>query len=244
MKLQNKNAEINFFDRFEKEGGYEVFDETGYQKIMSQMKDMVKPIKGELILDLGCGSGAFTNRIAKAFGECKVVGMDISEGCIRRAKNDFGGITFKIGDAESTGLAANSVDIITYSGMLHHFPDFSKVAKEARRILKKGGRFFSYDPNYYNPPFWLYRCKESPFYSPVGVTLNERLITKNEIRRVFSDAGFNVKARAISGIKYDYVEGKSELALKIYNLLDGILGASPAAKLIGALVVASGSIKK
>ena len=41
-------------------------------------------------------------------------------------------------------------------------------------MLRPGGRFVAFDPNRMNPFMWLYRDRSSPFYSPVGVTQNER----------------------------------------------------------------------
>ena len=77
-----------------------------------------------------------------------VKGVDISPRCVERATHEFPGVKFIVGDAESTGFRDNSVDILTYFSILHHFPDFTKVAKEANRILKPGGRFFSFDPHH------------------------------------------------------------------------------------------------
>ena len=41
-------------------------------------------------------------------------------------------------------------------------------------MLRPGGRFVAFDPNRMNPFMCLYRDRSSPFYSPVGVTENER----------------------------------------------------------------------
>ncbi len=241
MNEQNKGSEKEFFDRFDEEGGYERFDQRGYDRLLSEFARLVAPRSGELIVDLGCGSGAFTAQLQRRFPDCRMTGLDLSEGCVKRAKAEHPDIVFKVADAEATGLSAASVDAVSFSGVLHHFPDFSKVAAEAFRLLKPGGRFFSYDPHHLNPAFWLYRAKSSPFYSPIGVTTNERLLTKTEVVRVFSGAGFSAAARIISGVTFTYVEsGRVRPLLGIYNTLDRALGATPLASWLGAWVIGSG----
>jgi ubiquinone/menaquinone biosynthesis C-methylase UbiE len=241
MSEQDKSAEQKFFDRFDREGGYERFDERGYRRLLDEAQRLVDPKPGEIVVDMGCGSGAFTAQLARRFPSCRLTGLDLSEGCIARAKAEYRDIVFKTADAEETGLAAASVDVLCYSGILHHFPDFSKVAAEAFRLLKPGGRFFSYDPHHRNPAFWLYRAKASPFYSLVGVTANERLLTKTEVVRVFSGAGLSASARVISGVTFTYVEsGRVRPLLGIYNALDRALGATPLASWLGAWVIGSG----
>lgn len=244
MKSQDKIAEIKFFNRFNREGGYDVFDKTGYQKIIKILKAEIPLKKGLLILDMGCGSGKFTSYLTKAYPNSRVIGIDISKGCVLQAKKDFPQIEFKTDDVEKTKFDNETFDIVWYSGILHHFPDFRKVAAEACRVLKPKGRFFSYDPNLFNPPFWLYRHPKSPFYSSVGIISNERLLAAREVKRIFSSSGFAAGTFSISGIPFTYVESKEAQALLgIYNLFDRLLGMTPFAKFFGALVIGFGSKK-
>lgn len=242
MTAQNKKAEVVFFDKFDVEGGYDVFDDLGYKKILSCLKERLKSAKPKIILDMGCGSGAFTARLSDAFPKSEVTGIDISGGIIKRAIKDYPNIRFEVGDIEKTKFKPGSVDLICYTGILHHFPDFSKVAKEANRILKSGGHFFSYDPNKYNPPFWLYRSSSSPFSTREGITDNERLLTSSEIKQVFGKVGFDIKTKIISGISVNYVEKENAKPfLSIYNLFDKILGATFLADIIGAWIIGFGT---
>lgn len=244
MRTQNKQAEIKFFNRFDSGKGYDVFDSTGYERIIMYMKKEIPNRKGLVIYDMGCGSGAFTFYIAKAYQYSNVVGMDISSGCIRKAKKDYPSIDFKVGDVEATGLKNNSVDVVCYTGILHHFCDFSKLAQEAHRILKPGGSVFSYDPNFFNPAFWIYRSKNSPFYSSSGITSNERLLKATEIKNVFEARGFRMKTKSVSGIKFSYVESKrARPLLSIYNFLDYILAITPFASVFGSFILGFGKKK-
>ena len=85
MKLQNKKAEIEFFDRFDRKGGYDVFDEKGYLKMLSWMTEFIPTQKNryprdesrgffaqnKVIIDMGCGSGAFTSYLQRIYSDSK-----------------------------------------------------------------------------------------------------------------------------------------------------------------------------
>lgn len=240
METQNKKAEVNFFDKFNKEGGYAAFDDNGYRKIISILKEKLNGSKVKKILDLGCGTGSFTFRLSQVFNQSEIIGVDISPGCVKRARKDYPKIKFEIGDIEKTFFKSSSIDLICYSGILHHFLDFSKVAKEGARILRTGGHFFSYDPNLYNPALWLYRNPKSPFSTRVGLTNNERLLAPKEVADVFERYGFTVSIKIISGINVVYLEGQNKILLSIYNFLDHILDMTPLASTIGAWTIGFG----
>lgn len=238
---QNKRLELEFFDGFADHSGYEPMDERSYRKVLSYFKKFVSPKDGEVILDLGCGTGAYTERLQAEYPGNKIMGIDLSAKCIKTAAKNIPKVTFKSGDAENTGLPSESVDVVCYFGVLHHFPDMRLVAKEAFRILKPGGRFFSYDPHLYNPAFWLYRCQKSPLYSSVGVTANERPISGGEVNKFFGTVGFEVHTKAIAGITFHQSESKlAQILLPLYNLFDRMLELTPLAGLIGSYVIGWG----
>lgn len=112
--------------------------------------------------------------------------------------------------------------------MVHHFPDPSRCAAEVGRVVRRRGRFMAFDPNCMNPVMWLYRDDASPFYSPVGVTENERPVLAGEVAAVFTRAGFDVSSHYLSGLAYRYVaSARARLALPIYNVIDTALFGLP-----------------
>jgi SAM-dependent methyltransferase len=107
---------------------------------------------------------------------------------------------------------------------LHHLPERSRCAAEVFRILRPGGKFVAFDPNRMNPFMYLYRDRSSPFYSPVGVTENERPVLAHEIAATFHDAGFRVGTEYLSGLKYRYIaSGKVRWLLPLYNAIDSVV---------------------
>lgn len=238
--MQNKNAEIEFFS---KQLSWEVLTEQSYKKLLRYFFEMVHPNTSETILDLGCGTGSFTSRISQIFPN--IIGIDISSELIESAVRMNPNIIYRVGDIEKLDIPENSVDICALFGVLHHFLNIENVMSEIYRVLKKGGRFWSYDPHKYNPAFLIYRDPSSPFMSKLGRTENERLMTRAELTEVCNKVGFvNINTKIISGITHSDIHGKlAQKILPIYNLWELLLGKLPLAKFIGSYVLGCG-IKK
>src|SRR3989344_8934035 len=68
------------------------------KKITAHLVKKLKSQKVKTVLDMGCGSGAFTSRLAQALPKSKVIGINISPGCIKRAKKDYTSLSFEVCD--------------------------------------------------------------------------------------------------------------------------------------------------
>jgi len=231
-----KQKEIDFFSKYE-HVAYDVFTENGYDRILREFEAVVKPRKNETLVDLGCGTGSFTKRLGK-YG-LNLIGLDISPQCIRYARNNVKDVQFDIEDIEHIKtIPAGSVDIVIFSGVLHHFTDCSAAVKEAHRILKPGGRIFAYDPHKRNPAMWLYRDEGSPFHSKSGKTVNERLLTMNELRDTLLTAGFHdITVYAISGVSFNYVAGGGKFLLPLYNFFEELFDKTFLARYFGSFII-------
>ncbi len=107
-----------------------------------------------LILDIGCGSAALTNRVAKAYPNVKMISMDYwgaewnyaKEQCEKNAKIEgvADRITFKKGDAAKLDYDDASFDGAVSNFVFHEVrsaKDKRDVVKEALRVIKPGGAF-------------------------------------------------------------------------------------------------------
>ena len=92
---------------------------------------------GEDILDLGCGDGQLTLRIA-ALG-ANVKGIDASPQMVAAAKAR--GAEAREGNAESLPFADHSFDAVFSNAVLHWVHDHDAMMLEVRRVLRPGGRF-------------------------------------------------------------------------------------------------------
>ena len=172
---QDKHKEIAFFDAHAAADAYDVFTPATNERLIDAFVNLGKLPPGSRVVDLGCGSGIFTNVLQRRGYRC--TGIDISPKLITIAKAKFPKVEFIEGDVEHLPFPDNSFDGVLLSGLVHHFPDPSHCASEVFRVLRPGGTFFAFDPNRMNPFMYLYRDRSSPFYSAVGVTENERPVS-------------------------------------------------------------------
>ncbi len=95
------------------------------------------PRAGERVLDLGCGTGHLTARIAATGAE--VVGLDPSAAMLGRARREHPGLTFVEGDARDFDLGV--FDAVFSNAVLHWVRPPEDAARCVARALKPGGRF-------------------------------------------------------------------------------------------------------
>jgi trans-aconitate methyltransferase len=100
--------------------------------------ELLDPKPGEHILDLGCGTGHLTNRIAEL--GATVVGIDTSRTMIDQARQNYPALRFELGDGRSIQLE-QSFDAVFSNAAIHWMTDQDAVARSVWRALKPGGRF-------------------------------------------------------------------------------------------------------
>jgi SAM-dependent methyltransferase len=105
-----------------------------------------------LLLDVACGSGGPTLRIAERTG-CRVHGIDLEAAAIKTAQAWAGKrsltdrATFTVADAtRPLDFAPQSFDAIICIDAISHFPDRQAVLAEWSRLLKPGGSVVYTDP--------------------------------------------------------------------------------------------------
>lgn len=102
---------------------------------------MLGVTKGERVLDLACGQGAFARFLARK--GARVEGLDSSGEMIRYARTrSQAAIKFHKADArDSKILAPSAFDAVSCLLALQNMEDIDAVFKNVARILKPGGRF-------------------------------------------------------------------------------------------------------
>jgi ubiquinone/menaquinone biosynthesis C-methylase UbiE len=84
------------------------------------------------VLDLGTGTGSGAAILVRRFPDARVVGVDLSEEMLERARVNVPGAEFRRADASSLPFPDESFDLISHANMI---PFFDEVA----RVLRPGG---------------------------------------------------------------------------------------------------------
>lgn len=96
------------------------------------------------IVDLGCGPGDVSVRLARAAKPAHITAVDGSEEMLAlarervRAAHLTGRITLHLGRLPGLALPEHSFDVVLCKDMLHHLPDPQALWSEARRLARPG----------------------------------------------------------------------------------------------------------
>jgi ubiquinone/menaquinone biosynthesis C-methylase UbiE len=125
--------------------------DSGYRRRIQPPSQLVERSgikKGMSVLDLGCGSGAFTPFIARTVGEKgKVYALDIQADMLKQLENklsrpenkDIKNIKLIEGNAYELPFEDGSIDLVNMVTVLQEIPDRNRALKEVKRVLKPGG---------------------------------------------------------------------------------------------------------
>jgi SAM-dependent methyltransferase len=136
--------------------GTEAFFRTGYKANLTTswipaLEGVEEKLKaGGQVLDIGCGHGASTIVMAKAYPNSTFVGVDYHPESIAvaRQRADEAGVadrvTFEVASAKD--FTATGFDLICFFDCLHDMGDPSGAAARARKALAKGGTVLLVEP--------------------------------------------------------------------------------------------------
>ncbi|MCR8657803.1 class I SAM-dependent methyltransferase [Paenibacillus endoradicis] len=102
--------------------------------------ELLNPIKGESILDLGCGTGDLAYEISN-YG-ANVLGIDFSKEMIEKAREKYPHINFQIENGEAFTVE-QSFDAVFSNAALHWMKNPEKVLTCVWNALSNGGRFIA-----------------------------------------------------------------------------------------------------
>jgi len=120
------------------------------------LRALLPDLRGCRVLDLGCGFGWFC-RWARAQGAGYVLGIDISENMLARARaaTEDSLITYVRADMENLELSARSLDLVYSSLSLHYVENLSRLLSQVYCALAPGGSMvFSVEHPIFSATIW------------------------------------------------------------------------------------------
>jgi 2-polyprenyl-3-methyl-5-hydroxy-6-metoxy-1,4-benzoquinol methylase len=170
-----------------------------------------KLTRGGRVADVGCGHGASTILMAKAFPNSEFIGIDYHEPSIQMARRRAAeagarNVTFETGDA--TSYTQKELDFIAFFDCLHDMADPIGAARHARAALKPDGSCMIVEPmagdrveDNLNPVGRVYYGASSLICVPVslakrGPALGAQAGEKRLQRVMVEDGGFKELRRA------------------------------------------------
>jgi SAM-dependent methyltransferase len=130
---------------------------------------LLPDLRDKRVLDLGCGFG-WHCRYVHEHGAIKVVGIDLSEKMLARARatTDAPEIEYRRCAIEDIDFAVNEFDIVISSLALHYVEPFDLVCRKIHRCLVPNGLFlFSVEH-----PIFTALPAQTWFYGPSGERLH------------------------------------------------------------------------
>ena len=118
------------------------FGHSPAQRHGSRPVPVPKVPSGSTVLDVGCGTGAATQPLVAQETAGLVVGLDLSAGMLRRARQMFLGnptVHLVQADAERLPFHSSSFNTIVSHRSLSHLPDPCGAFQELARVLGPGG---------------------------------------------------------------------------------------------------------
>ncbi len=103
----------------------------------------------EKVLDIACGNGFGSDRLASAANQGKVWGCDVSNETLAfcREKWQKPNLQFAYEDGTKLSFADNFFDTVVTFETLEHIAAYEKFVQEIKRVLKPGGKLFLSTPN-------------------------------------------------------------------------------------------------
>jgi SAM-dependent methyltransferase len=129
---------------FDAADDYERFMGAWSRSIGEKFLAWLDPPKGARWLDVGCGTGAFSELVLRHCAPKSITGIDPSREQIEFARRAMPKVKFEIADAMDMPFGENEFDIVVSALVLHFIPDRLKAFAEMKRVLRRGGLVAGY----------------------------------------------------------------------------------------------------
>jgi len=116
-----------------------VYDELYGEEQRRKYELLYRFLGQGLLLDAGCGTGLLWEFLRSKEVCCRYIGIDVSTGMIRVARNRRQRGCFLVGCVEYMPFRSNVFDYVVAVTLIQNLLDIGAFIREAVRVLKKGG---------------------------------------------------------------------------------------------------------
>ncbi len=179
--------------RFDDGAAYELMMGVWSQLAGNIFLDWLAPPPKLAWLDVGCGSGAFTEQIVERCAPAEVHGVDPAEGqlAFARTRPAARKAIFRVGDALALPFDDNRFDTAVMALVIHFVPDPAKAVAEMVRVARPGGIVSAYVWDYSTgaSPMTLIRQELAAMGSKPATPPGHRVTGIESLRALWSAAG-------------------------------------------------------
>lgn len=136
----------------------------------ARILDYFRKKTGGCVIDLGCGNGWFTNRVASLDG-FEALGLDKNRQELEQAARVFEKQTLRFmhGDIFTVPLRNSSIDYFTIGAAVQYFEHFDVLLDRLLFLLKEGGEVHIFDsPFYHEKDLDAARIRSQQYYTQLG----------------------------------------------------------------------------
>jgi len=130
---------VDFFDRVAPV--YDSWAGGQHGRVAARLVDLATPSSGELVLDVGTGTGLVAHLVAPRVNPGTVFGIDLSDHMLALARSKASkNVQFLGMAAEHLVFRPQTFDLVTMGESLSYLADPTTALEEANRVLRPGGR--------------------------------------------------------------------------------------------------------
>jgi SAM-dependent methyltransferase len=139
----------------------EAYKRFFYRARFKAVLGALDPQPGEEILDVGCGSGAYTRELVRLGAQ--VTATEIAPTPLALAKRNLGELAepvdFRLEDAQALSLPDAAFDKVLLTEVIEHVPEPERAIAEAARVLRPDGLLVVSTPSRFSPMNLAYDLK-------------------------------------------------------------------------------------
>ena len=186
-----------------------LWDEIRAQEMIQTFNELVGPVDGARILDVGVGRGGAARELWQRGAFASYLGIDLSSEALAQAATnnaDIPRLTYTVMNASALDVPSASIDLIYAREIIEHLTEQEAMLAECARVLAPGGRMILSSPNRDSLHLRMNRMLGHEDFQCCLDHIHE--LTFKECRTMIHQAGLEmVKARGVFLMPYWGISG-------------------------------------